>query len=464
MKKIIFLALIPFFIYADFQENLEQFHTIQDDNSSQHLFTKAPTPTKPTDAPINPGNIIKTMVITKPIIIDSNNREFDGISTFTFPCNIIYKPDPNYSTPFIYNNYTGAFIINKDNMTIDFNGYNLSFDAPSTSNFMINNQTYGIAIYQGVKNLKIISSSPNGSSQPTHQGSITNFTGYAIFGSGSTQSYNSYDIYSLRIKNLLIDNLLITQNKNGIYLENAFNPTITNTNVIYNYSPQILYGIYFSNILNGLIDACNINQNWSYIDVYGIYLEDTTSLTVQNCQANSNMSLKSGNATGIKLTGSAFLTASSDNFINNCIMNRNLCANFIGKSSIGLHVYQSERNVIQYCTSLNSGHTQTPAGLIPPTITPEGIGIKFQASNLNTVKNNTVGFHPNYGLQDTAAVSSCYFISNTSMYCNINYDITVPDKTSGSSALKVINLYSNDTDSALGAGPLYANYSIQATE
>ncbi len=460
MKKIIFLTIIPCFIYPNIQENIELVE--QEQEVIEEFYTKAPTPTKPLEITTNAGQIQKTITLTKPIIIDSNNPDFDGVSKFTFPCNIIYKPDPNYSNPFIYNNYTGAFIVNKDNITIDFNGYNLSFQAPATSNFMINNPTYGIAIYQGVKNLRIISSSPNGSNQITHKGSITNFTGYAIFGSGSTQSYNSYDVYSLRIKNLFIDNLLITQNKNGIYLENALNPSITNTNIIYNYSPQILYGIYFDNILGGLIDTCDIQQNWSYIDIYGMFLQDTTNLIVQNCQTGANRSLRNGNATGILLTASTASASSSDNLISNCTANRNLCANVEGKSSIGFFVNNlSRHNTIENCTSLNSGHTDT-AGVIPPIVPVDAVGFKFDSSNLNTINNNTSGFHLGYGFHDTAGLSTSFYTSNTAMYCGINYQVNVPDKITGVPVpLAVTDLYSNDTSAATGSGPIYANYSVQ---
>lgn len=469
MKKIIFLAFMPFFILADFEQNQE----VLESQLIEELYTKAtapaqtsiPTPTKPTDTQGLFGQMNKSITITKPIIIDSNNREFDGVNTFTFPCNIIYKPDPNYSTPFMYNNYTGAFIINKDNITIDFNGYNLSFDAPGTSNFMINNPTYGISIYQGVKNLRIISSSPNGANHLTHKGSITNFTGYAIFGSGSAQSYNSYDVYSLRIKNLYIDNLLITQNKNGIYLENALNPTITNTNITYNYSPQIVYGIYFDNILDGLIDSCNMNQNWSYIDVYGMFLQDTTNLMVQNCQAGSNRSLKNGNATGILLTAGTASTGSFDNIINNCTANRNLCANVSGRSSTGFHVNNlSRHNKLRECTSFHSGYTDTP-GITPQTTSPESIGFKFDSSNLNIISSCISGYQNTYGFLDTAGLSTSLYLKNTAIYCGTNYEVRVPNRTTGQAEpLAVVRLYCNDTLESTGGGPDLVNYEMLLTE
>ncbi len=462
MKKIIFFLLLSTFsnIYSDQLDEINLHENNQYHDLSRVDLPKAPDiATKPADMPAKPN-----LIWTKPLIIDNNNRDFDSTNIIKFPGNITYKQDPNYNYPWIYINYPAAIIVNKDNIVIDLAGYSLSYQAPATSSFLISNPTYGIAVCQGVKNLKIISSTPQNSNQETHKGSITNFTGFAIFASGSRQSYNNYDIYSLMIKNMMIDNLLITQNKHGIYIENALNPTITNTDVIYNYSPQIGYGIFFSYIFNGLIDGCHVNENWSYTDIFGMYLEDTTNLTVQNSQANSNRSLKSGNATGIVLTASTASAASSDNLIKNCTANRNLCANVSGRSSIGFALRNlSRHNVVQYCTSLNSGTTTNNS--IPPLIAPTGVGFQLDSSSLNTISNNTSGFHADLGFNDTAVVSSSFFTSNTSMYNGTNYAITVPNRTGGgASSLAVTNLYSNDTSAATGAGPLYANYSIQATE
>lgn len=457
MNKIILLLLLP---------NLMQAY--QEDFNDDAWYAKALATSTVTQAALTAKETQpqKTIIWTKPLIIDRDNPDFDGITSFTLPCNIIYKPDTLYVYPWIYRNYEAAIIINKDNFTIDFNGYNLSLQAPASSNFLLNNPTYGISLYQGVKNTRIISSARHGENAKIYKGSITNFTGYAIFASGSQKSYNSYDVYSLLIKNLLIDNLLITQNRNGIYIENALRPIITNTDIIYNYSPQILYGIYYSYILNGLIDSCNINQNWSYIDTYGMYLQDTTNVTVQNSQTNANRSLRSGNVTGILLTASPLSATSSDNTISNCTANRNLCANVADKASIGFYINNiSRHNVIENCTSLNSGHTNTPPGQADPITPPDGIGFKIESSDFNNITKNTAGYHATYGFYDSSSLSTSFFTANTSMFNLINFNVIVPNRSGiGSGQLATTNLYLNDISAFTGAGPQLTNLSIQATE
>lgn len=470
MKKIIFLLLsVSIFVAAQSVFALTELCPDKDEyqdvaNFRQQIetedFLRAEI-TKPIEAS-KPADIKKSITWTKPLIIDNNNKDFDGINSYTLPCDIIYKPDSNYNYPFIYNNYPAAIIVNKDNFTIDFNGYNLNFQAPVTSNFMINSATYGISIYQGVKNLKIISTTPNGSNQQTHKGSITNFTGYAIFGSGSTQSYNSYDVYSLRIKNLMIDNLFITQNINGIFLENALNPSITNTNIIYNYSPRILYGIYFSNILDGLIDSCAINQNWSYSDVYGFFLQDTSNLTVQNCKANVNRSLKNGNSTGFWL-GSSLLSIvdSSANVIQNCIANRNLCANVENVSAIGFHITNdSHHNTISNCISEMTGHTTSWAAAPEPITAPDGIGFKLHSTNFNNISGNFSAYHQTCGFYDSASISSSFFTANTAQLNLINYQVTVPNHLAAPGPLATTPIYLNDVTAFTGSGPQLTNLSV----
>jgi hypothetical protein len=61
------------------------------------------------------------------------------------------------------------------------------------------------------------------------------------------------------------------------------------------------------------------------------------------------------------------------------------------------------------------------------------------------------------------SASTSFYISNTAMYCSNNYQVTVPDRASGNPVpLAVTYLYSNDTSSATGSGPIYANYSVQS--
>lgn len=453
MKKIIIICLLHHFIATE---------DITDEFKNQII-----------DQEITRSEIIQTSsdkkyptIWTKPLIIDSNNHDFDDQNSIKFDNNVIYKPAANYIYPVIYANYAAAIIVNKDNITIDLSGYNFSFHPPATSNFMINNPTYGIAVYPGVKNLRIISTNPNGNNERTHQGSITNFTGYAIFASGSRQSYNSYDIYALMIKNLLIDNLLITQNTNGIYLENCFNPTISNCNIIYNYSSRTTHGIYFSYVLNGLIDQCQINQNLSYTDVYGVLLEDTSNVMVRNSSMNANQSIRTGSARGLSLNASLASPASYDNTIINCTAHRNLCANAEHQTSIGFHISHLSRiNTIQNCSSSHSGYSQLSHNAMPPTTPPTSFGFFIDGSNFNTITGNTASYHASAGFFDAALASTSFYTSNIGSFCGPEYKgpnfvVSVPNSSTQVGPLQTTNLYANDVSAFTGSGPQLVNLSI----
>lgn len=389
---------------------------------------------------------------TQPLIIDANNAAFANSSTFKFENNIIYNPGTKYTYPATYSDYPAAIIVAKDNMTIDLNGFNLSLDPASASNFLTNNPTYGIAIYQGVKNLKIISSSG-----PSQQGSITGFSGFAIYGTGVAQTYNSYDIYLNYIKNLTIDNLLITQNMNGIYILNGVNTTITNTNIVYNFSSRAVFGIFLVNVLDGLIDTCKANQNYSFVDVTGFCLQDTSNITVQNSQANANRSYKSGNVNGFVVSGSLLGTLSSSNRVTNCIANRNLCSFVSGKKSVGFTINnKSHHNILENCISFYCGHVQAEG--FAATF---GIGFLLDDASFNQLHQNKSGYHDTYGYYDTATISSSFWTSNYGFFnTTANYNVTVPT-SSGSAPLSTIVITPNDLNDYLGAGPILANISAE---
>ena len=396
-----------------------------------------------------------TTTWTKPLIIDANNHDFDNVDTVRLTENIIYKPNPNYVYPQIYTYYPAAIIIAKDNVTIDLAGFNMSLQQTTNANFMINNPIYAIAVYKGVKNVKIISSSPH-----NRKASISGFSGYAIYINGFNESYNNYDMYSLLVKNIIIDNLLITQNINGIYIANALQATITNTDIIYNYSPRVLYGINYQTVLNGLIDNCRINQNYSYTDVYGISLQDTICVDIKNCQTNINRSLKNGNAFGMSITATSPTTSYTNN-IYNCISNRNLCSYVSDKMSAGYYIgNQSHHNQIKESTAYFSSHTQLFPGAIAPITPPEGNGILLDSTNFNYLSNNTVGFHDTYGIADRAAVSSSFFTSNMAIL-NVggNYEIRVPTG-SGSIRLPTYVLYSYDVTAFTGSDAQLQNLEV----
>lgn len=431
MKKILFIILFPFLIQAQADQNDE--HEIDiatfiadEDNLRVNIgpngplpiqpglpttlpssFTNPTPPTPPTPPPAPEKPQRPSTVWTQPLIIDANNHDFDTKSTVHFLESVVYKPAANYLYPNLYYNYPAAIIVAKDNITIDLSGFTLALDPSVSSNFMINNPIYGIAVYQGVKNVKIISSS-----SPGHKGSITGFSGYGIYMLGISQSYNNYDIFSNYVKNPIVDNILITQGINGIYMSYALQPTISNCDIIYNYSPRALYGISLSHVLNGLISSCKVNQNFSYNDIFGMYLFNTINVTVSGCHTNVNRSLKSGDATGICITGSqptlinnigAIPTTSTSNRISNCEINENLCANVDGAKSIGINVTMyTHHNAIENCNVFITGHSLLYPGNPPPPFTNpvQGIGVQINKSPLNQITNCRSGYHNTYGFYD----------------------------------------------------------------
>ncbi|MBV8660776.1 MAG: right-handed parallel beta-helix repeat-containing protein [Candidatus Dependentiae bacterium] len=430
MKKILFIILFPFLIKANTEPDNENeidiaTYIADEENIRVNIGPLGPLPIQPGlpttlpsqlthPTPPTPPTPEKPQrpptVWTQPLIIDANNHDFDHKSTVTFVENVVYKPATNYLYPNIYYNYPAAIIVAKDNITIDLAGFTLALDPSSASNFMVNSPMYGIAIYQGVKNVKIISSSSH-----EKKGTISGFSGFAIYMLGINQSYNNYDVFSNYIKNPTIDNILITQGINGIYMSYALQPTISNCDIIYNYSPRPLYGIAFSSVLNGNVDSCRINQNFSYSDIFGIYLFNTINVTVSSCQANVNRSLKNGNATGICITGTQALlnngvgtipTTSAANKISKCEVNQNLCANVDGATSIGINITTyTHHNAVEDCDVFLSGHSLLyPGNPAPPFLNPtQGIGIQINQSPLNQITGCRSGYHDTYGFYDNYA-------------------------------------------------------------
>jgi len=398
---------------------------------------------------------------TQPLIIDKDNHQFDGTNIMKFQENIVYKPSKGYTYPSTYHDYPAAIIIAKDNITIDLSGFTLSLDPSVRPNFMINNPTYGISIAPGIKNVKIISTSTT--SITNQKGCITGFAGFAIYIYGVSQSFYSFDAYSNMVKSVIIDNLLITQNSNGIYATNALDITITNTNIIYNFSSRILYGIYFINVIDGVINSCKTNQNFSHSDVYGIYLEDTTGTTVENSQMNSNRSIKSGNSTGINLTSST-ATSSYANQIVNCKANQNLCSFVTGKKSIGFNIEnQSSHNIIKNCSSFKNSHSPIYSGSQTPSVSPEGIGFQLaSSSDSNEIHDNQSNYHDSYGFYDASSSSTSFYTSNTAAFNPTeNYSVTIPTQ-SGTKALPTIILYPDNISALDTSTPSFENVEIKS--
>lgn len=461
MKHILLIiVLLSNFIGAQYDQNTPQ---PQINNTTitaydMRALQGPATPVKPTDLLSQATPIKPSSIWAQPLIIDNNNPEFNNKSVFKFEDNILYKPSAQYTYPIAYNSYPAAIIIAKDNVTIDLAGFSLSLDPSSASNFLTNNPIYGISVVPGVKNVKIISSS-----SLEQKGSIFGFSGFAIYIYGMTQSYNTYDVYSNMVKNIVINNLLITQNINGIYILNSLEASISNTNIIYNYSPRPLFGIYYSNVLNGHITSCRINQNFTFSDVCGIALQDTINITVQNCETNANRSVKNGNATGILITGSSS-SSSSANELLNCHATRNLCAYLTGKKSIGFSINNgSFHNVIENCRAALCSHSPSYAGTPAPTIPPQGIGFQLNGANSNQVFNNQAAYNDTYGFADSLLPSTSFWTKNMAIL-NIlaNYHVTLPSG-SGTEPLPTLVLYLNDLDGFTGAGPQLVNIEVKVT-
>lgn len=438
MKKILcIILLLPSIITAEIDIDIEDDDEISQIDQQEFRL----------------DNIVQkpTATWTKPVILDASYPT----NNYTLESNTIYKPTPFYSYPQTYTSYPAAIIIAKDNITVDLAGCNLSLHPSSAGNFLLNNPTYGISVYQGVKNVRIISSTP------LQKGSISGFSGAAIYINGSAQSFNNYDIYSNMVKNVTILNLLITQNINGIYIANALRANVIDTDIIYNYSARAVYGIYCTNILEGLISNCQVNQNLSFTDIYGICLNDTINFTVQNSLMNGNRSFQNGNATGLLITASSSITSTA-NQISNCVANRNLCSFVTGKTCIGFNINNlSNHNVIEKCSASFCTHGPLYPGTSTPVTYPQGIGFQIDTGLFNQMHNNRSGYNDTYGFYDTAASSSSFWTSNTGLLNDTaNYSVTVPTST-GSEPLPTIILYPNDLTPYSGSGPLLANIEVQ---
>ncbi len=444
MKKFILITLLLPSLIASEPEQSE-INPINIDQQEIPTSKIAPNGDSIADTVVRPKHNLTWL---KPIIVDKNNHDYEDLTTITFEGNVIYKPGLKYPYPSTYSSYPAAIIIAKDNMTIDFKGYTLSLDPLSAPNFLTNSPIYGIAVYPGVKNLKIISSSPT-----NQKGMITGFSDFAIYINGLNQSYNSYDIYSNRVKNVLIDNLLISQNLNGIYVGNALEVTISNTNVIYNYTARLFYGIYFFNILEGIIENCKINLNSSFSHMYGINLEDTVNVSVQNSQTSFNRSSQTGNAIGMQISG--VNGYSSANEITFCKSNGNLCASVNGKKSIGFNICNlSHHNIIENCTSFLCGKVHGSG-------VTDGIGFQIDTGENNQIHNNRAGYNDTYGFYDTALISTSLWTTNTSIFNSVaNYNVIVPT-ASGSTPLHAIVITPDDLSAYLAAGPVLANVSVE---
>ena len=456
MKKYIFFIGIITFLSSYTQQN---FDDLPDHLKPLLAYRASKNIIDPTYLPPLHENHVRsdngeslTITWTEPIIINDKNP----IDVITFTNNVNYKPGKNYNYPSYYQNYPAAIIIDRNNVTIDLAGFNLSLDPSSATSFLVNNPTFGIAITAGTKNIKIISSSSLNS-----KGSISEFTGYAIYGLGSNQVFNSYDIYQNYIQNIEINNLLLTANASGIYLSDALQANITETNIVYNFSSRATYGIYYSNVLQSSIRNCNVNQNYSWINMIGMYLQDTINCSVINCQASYNRSLKNGDAIGIQLTATSLL-GSFVNTIFKCTANTNLSSYTTGKESIGFLINgHSHTNIISECQTFYNTHGPS-FGSVPPLIGPKGYGIKIEQSNNNQVSKNLSGYHSHFGYLDISLISSSFFTNNVGIFNTVaNYAVDIANGV-GSEPLPVLEIYQNDLEVYNYQTPNFMNLSIKS--
>lgn len=452
MKKFIFYGLIGIcsfiFSHQKFEELSSDMKALLNYKASKYHYGQI-------DDQISTEKIIRadlstTTIWTEPQIINDKNP----IDIIRFTNNVVYHPGKMYFYPSYYQSYAAAIIIDRDNVTIDLAGFNLSLDGRSASSFLTNNPTFGIAITAGTKNVRIISSGSTNC-----KGSISGFTGYAIYALGSTQIMNSYDIYQNYIQNIQINNLLLTSNASGIYLSDVLQATISNTDAVYNFSSRPSYGIYCTNVLQSSIQNSNFNQNWSWATIIGMYLEDTINCSITKCQASYNRSLKHGDAIGMQLTGTS-PSSSLVNTISECIANSNLSSYTSGAQSIGYYINRgSHTNIISNSQTFYNSHGPS-FGSIPPLITPKGYGIKLEQSNNNQIIKNQSGYHSHYGFLDISLLSSSFFTSNVSIFnATANYVIDIANGT-GSEPLPVLTIYQNDLSVYNYTTPLYENLSI----
>lgn len=437
-------------------------------NQSSAASTTAITPLTQQLTVTNPNPFItlndpvltpKSVIWNSPLIIDNNNHFFDTQSTLVLQENIVFNPGANYTFPTDFVNYPAAIIINKSNITIDLNGFNLSLDAKSASNFLVNQPIHGISIMPGVQNVKIISSTQN-----IQTGSISNFSGYAVYANGFSTQFSAalatsvYNIHQYLIQNILIENLLMYGNLGGISMTNVLQAFINFVAVSYSTGNQDVFGINCNKVLNLAITNCKINQNYSNSNVIGISLVNTISTTVTNVLVDNNRSLYN-NSTGILISSTTGLL-SRDNKIDNCNITGNICGFVAGNQSIGIHLTGgSFSNLIQSC---NIASNAFGSALIPPLTNPFTYGIKIETSLENIIGNNDVAFHTTCGIIDTATLSTSLFTRNICTFNTLNYSAQVIDGvTIGGIPLPTTIVYPGNMTAYTGGGPVWQNIDVR---
>lgn len=426
-----------------------------------HL-TQSPTVTNPNPFITlnNPVLTPKSVVWNSPLIIDASNHFFDTQSTVTLEEHVVFHPGATYTFPTDYVNYPAAIIIGKSNITIDLNGFNLSLDPRSASNFATNKPIHGISIMPGVQNVKIISSKQEGQT-----GTISHFSGYGIYGNGFSTQFNAvaaqttYNIHENLIQNVFIENLLLYGNLGGISLTNVLQTIINFVAVRYSFGNQDVYGIVFNKVFNGAIINSKINQNYSNQNVFGIAFIDTIGTSISHSAIDNNRSLFQ-NSTGILITSSP-LSLSRDNKIANCNVTGNTCANITGMQVIGINLVGGLNDYIENCSVATNFYAPS---LNPPLTPAETYGIKLDTTTESVIFDNTVSFHGTCGIIDTARLSSSLFIRNIAIMNKLNYSAQVSDGvTLGGVPLPTTIVYPGNLTAYAGGGPVWQNIDVRLT-
>lgn len=365
-----------------------------------------------------------------------------------------------------------AITICKDYTVINLSGQTLSITSSDET-------IHAIKIKAGVKGVKILSYNHD---QP--KGNIVGFTGAGIKVEGTSASV---------VDMLGVDNVNISCNRYGIFLEYANNTEITNSDFLQNqYLLGNAYGIYMKDINHTVIDNVTCSRNNSKQNAYGIYLENSKNCKVSNSIANMNYSTGEhrtrGSAFGIYLTSSGG-SASTDNYILNCQANENYHTSnqiVVGlQESIGIAINSvqdgnaatlTRSNIIENCTT---NRNISIAGTNVPTA-GVGFGVKLYEGNNNNTPNTSpsdrllhtnnqvkaclASYNSTYGFYDTSTFSRNILIANVGFFNgpeNENYKVYYEDKDIPGSQINmqdyVIRIYIGDTITLESKYQGYAN-------
>lgn len=291
-----------------------------------------------------------------------------------------------------------AFIVNGSNITIDLNGGILFCASGVTAT------VHGIKIAAGSTNITI------------KNGTISGFPGNGIYCPGTSSS---------PIKNLILKNVRIVSNKNGIVGTYVYNATFEEVHTNDNTQAASTYGMSFTNSESIILRNCESNRNraTSVNQAFGIYFDtckniestnvisgnltgdgtqsfNLTSVTgahFKNCKALSNTATDS---TSTNVCAGFFLTASQGATFQDCISSSHTAP----REAMGFYLNSSKGNIFENCRALrctisDSGH---PHARFAGFYSKNGIGNSWisckshnhHAGNTNTTDGDgAIGFY-----------------------------------------------------------------------